>query len=120
MWQFCSHICRSTAFGQHSSALEATSLRLLCAAQNLCNMIWGMARLAEHPGEELMAVYRQRQDRILYDPRRSKADTEQALTNVLWAMAVLDELDADMATEVGRASCRTLFFTPLIAHLFTK
>jgi hypothetical protein len=64
-------------------------------------MIWGMARLAEHPGDTLMAVYRQRQDRILYDAKRSKIDTEQALTNTLWAMAVLDELDADVAAEVG-------------------
>lgn len=64
-------------------------------------MIWGMARLAEHPGDTLMAVYRQRQDKILYDAKRSKIDTEQALTNTLWAMAVLDELDADVAAEVG-------------------
>ncbi|CAL8468164.1 g7703 [Coccomyxa elongata] len=71
-------------------------------AQNLCNLMWGLARLAEHPGEVLMAVYRQQRDKILYDATRSKSEMEQALTNTLWAMAVLDELDADVAAEVYR------------------
>ncbi|BDA42152.1 probable RAP domain-containing protein, chloroplastic at C-terminar half [Coccomyxa sp. Obi] len=92
-------------------------------AQNLCNLMWGLARLAEHPGEPLMAVYRQRQDRILYDSKRSKSETEQALTNTLWAMAVLDELDADVAAEVYRlidpASSNTFARIQLFqAHLY--
>ena len=63
--------------------------------------MWGLARLAEHPGEPLMAVYRQQRDKILYDATRSKSEMEQALTNTLWAMAVLDELDTDVAAEVA-------------------
>ncbi len=63
--------------------------------------MWGLARLGEHPGEPLMALYRQRRHKIMYDEKRSKSDTEQALTNTLWAMAVLDELNADVAAEVS-------------------
>lgn len=91
-------------------------------AQNLCNMIWGMARLAEHPGETLMAFYRQCQDRMLHDRLRSKADTEQALTNTLWAMAVLDELEPNVAAEVSSllvlmSPLMSAFLLPDVGHL---
>ncbi len=66
----------------------------------LSNMLWGMARLAEHPGEDLMRAYRDSQKKILFEEARTVVDTEQAVSNVLWALAVLDELDPAFAEKV--------------------
>ena len=30
------------------------------SAQNLCTLLWGLARLVKHPGEPVIGVYRRR------------------------------------------------------------
>ena len=71
--------------------------------QNLCNLIWGMARLAEHPGPELMGKFLQKSEELL-EARSDPEDEEekgQGVANTLWALAVLDELRPDFVEQVS-------------------
>ncbi len=47
-----------------------------------------------------MAMYHANHDKVLFEKARDPADTEQAVSNVLWALAVLDELDPGFAEQV--------------------
>ena len=85
----------------------------LLSMQMLSNMLWGMARLSEHPGDQVMQVYRRDQEKILFEKARDKADTEQAVSNVLWALAVLDETDPVFAEKV----CSTTLLSPPLLGL---
>ena len=68
--------------------------------QNLCNMIWGMARLAEHPGPLLMGKYLQKMDDLLDINVYTDDDRDQGIANTLWALTVLDELRPDFVERV--------------------
>ncbi len=80
-------------------------------AQNLCNLIWGMARLAEHPGPELMRKFLQKSEELLEatDPE-GEEEKGQGIANTLWALAVLDELRPEFVEQVPSTltSCAVL------------
>ena len=71
--------------------------------QNLCNLIWGMARLAEHPGPELMRKFLQKSEELL-DSTDHEGEEErgQGVANTLWALAVLDELRPEFVEQVRK------------------
>ena len=72
------------------------------ALQNLCNLIWGMARLAEHPGPELMRRFLQKTEELLeLSGFENEEDVGQGIANTLWALAVLDELRPDFVERVS-------------------
>ena len=74
-------------------------------AQNLCNLIWGMARLAEHPGPELMRRLLQKTEELLEaSGHEDEDDVGQGIANTLWALAVLDELRPDFVERVSAAA----------------
>ena len=64
----------------------------MCAVQKLCNMIWGMARLGEHPGPVMMAKFLQKVDELWNADTPSHDDRGQGISNTLWSLTVLDEL----------------------------
>ena len=75
--------------------------RLMCArVQSVGNLLWGLARLAEHPGDEFIRILKEKRAGILYDNGRDNIENEQAMTNVLWSLCVFDELDPGLAAEV--------------------
>lgn len=79
-------------------------------AQNLCNLIWGMARLAEHPGPELMRKFLQKSEELLDSANQEDEEEKgQGVANTLWALAVLDELRPEFVEQVRapRAFLRT-------------
>lgn len=67
--------------------------------QNLCNMIWGMARLAEHPGQEVMAKFLQKLEELLESGQRQE-ERDQTIANTLWALTALDELQPEFVNRV--------------------
>ena len=64
-------------------------------------MIWGMARLAEHPGPGLIRKYLQKLHELLDTVAFTADDRDQGIPNTLWALAVLDELHPDFVERVG-------------------
>ena len=64
-------------------------------------MIWGMARLAEHPGPGLIQKYLQKLHALLDTVNFTADDRDQGIPNTLWALAVLDELHPDFVERVG-------------------
>ena len=64
-------------------------------------MIWGMARLAEHPGPVLIRKYLQKLNELLDTANFTADDRDQGIPNTLWALAVLDELHPDFVERVG-------------------
>ena len=64
------------------------------------NLLWGLARLAEHPGDEFIRAVKEKCAGIMYKNGRDDNENEQAMTNVLWALCVFDELDPGLAAEV--------------------
>ncbi len=68
--------------------------------QNLCNMIWGMARLAEHPGPEVMARCLQKIEEVLESGQRQD-ERDQTIANTLWALTALDELQPEFVNRVS-------------------
>ena len=68
--------------------------------QNLSNMIWGMARLAEHPGPEVMAKCLQKLEEVLESGKRQE-ERDQTISNILWALTALDELQPDFVNRVS-------------------
>ena len=76
-------------------------LREIAWLQNLSTMIWGMARLAEHPGPGLIQKYLQKLNELLDTANFTADDRDQGIPNTLWALAVLDELHPDFVERVG-------------------
>ena len=68
--------------------------------QSVGNLLWGLARLAEHPGDAFIRLLKEKRAGILYDNGRDDNENEQAMTNVLWSLCVFDELDPELAAEV--------------------
>ena len=62
-----------------------------------------MARLAEHPGPELMRKFLQKSEELL-DSAEPEDEEEkgQGVANTLWALAVLDELRPEFVEQVRR------------------
>ena len=82
--------------------LEGVLLREHCLLlQNLSTMIWGMARLGEHPGPGLIHKYLQKLNELLDTANFTADDRDQGIPNTLWALAVLDELHPDFVERVG-------------------
>jgi hypothetical protein len=69
--------------------------------QVLANVLWGLARLAEHPGEEIMQMCLVSQQRFAAEDFKNVSELEQTVSNVLWAMAVLGEMQPAFAEKVG-------------------
>ena len=82
------------------ASLHASGLLPRFDSQNIGNLVWGMARLGEHPGAQFIRVLRERRDDILFDNGRKGVENVQAMTNVLWALCVFDELDPALAAGV--------------------
>ena len=81
------------------------------ALQNLCNLIWGMARLAEHPGPELMRRFLQKTEELLeLSGFENEEDVGQGIANTLWALAVLDELRPDFVERVSAMVLGLMFW----------
>jgi hypothetical protein len=81
------------------ACLHASGLVASFDAQNMASLAWGFARLGEHPGPELLRALRQRRAAALF-AAEGAPENVQALTNVLWALCVFDELDPAFAAEV--------------------
>ena len=106
--------CGSAIFGQANlctcsewsrlctQAGRAAQASDVCACpQNLCNLIWGMARLAEHPGPELMRKFLQKSEELLDSANQEDEEEKgQGVANTLWALAVLDELRPEFVEQV--------------------
>ena len=85
--------------------------------QNLSTMIWGMARLAEHPGPGLIRKYLQKLNELLDTANFTADDRDQGIPNTLWALAVLDELHPDFVERVG---CLHLLWHPASSSLVSS
>ncbi len=64
-----------------------------------------MARLAEHPGPELMRKFLQKSEELL-DSTDHEGEEEkgQGVANTLWALAVLDELRPEFVEQASSMS----------------
>lgn len=68
-----------------------------------------MARLAEHPGPELMRKFLQKSEELLDSPdHEGEEEKGQGVANTLWALAVLDELRPEFVEQVSRATTSSM------------